>query len=266
MSIQDIIIQPDGEKIIYTNNFADQRVAIQLRLGSFSIASRITNVTDDILFISWERSAFIDVDGGSHRVVPGNPFPMARSVPDTMIPPQTSSELRIWPEGFWESPNKRKPILDYPYQTNWTGNIIGLKSKETSEYALFAKKYEDRTLGVVLCFNHPDDGDIYYHFNLKLDFAQGLETLQLSEGNLEGVSPAIVGLSFEKNKISDITAGSIAEEAGLTKGDCILEVNGKDFNTIEDLQGYIEERIFANRSVLLLFERDGKKDMATLKQ
>lgn len=266
MSIQDIILQPDGEKIIYTNKFADHRVAIQLRLSSFSIASRITNVTKDILFIAWDRSAFIDVDGCSHRVVPGTPFPMARSASNTMIPPQTSSEVRIFPEGFWEGQNKWKPILDYPYENNWTGSIIGIKSKETEEYALFAQKYEDRTLGMMLCFNHPDEGDVYYKFDLQLDFAKGLETLQLAEENLHVVSPAIVGLSFEKNRISDITAGSIAEEAGLTKGDCVLEVNGKDFNTIEDLKRYIEERISAKRSVLILFQRDGKLDMVTLKQ
>ena len=65
MSIQEIIIQPVGETIIYTNIFKNDTISIQLRLSYFAVATKISNLINDVMMVSWGKSAFVDVNGNS---------------------------------------------------------------------------------------------------------------------------------------------------------------------------------------------------------
>ena len=71
------------------------------------------------------------------------------------------------------------------------------------------------------------------------------------------------GLYLDGLKIKTIETGSPAEQSGLKLGDEITEINGRpaDEKTVKD----IDERLVAGRSVVIVYERGGDKDMVTLK-
>lgn len=274
LSVQEMIIQPHGEDIIHTNNFHDETMAFQFRLSWFCVRSKISNPTDNIMFVSWQKSAFVDVNGNSHKVVPGQTLviDITREVPDTMIPPHTSAQMDIYPHGFWKNNNDYKMILDYPFARNLFGVPVNISSKKSKEYHKFARKYSGQSLGLILCLTDGEGKDLYYNFKLNLDFDKGLEKYLASGGESEypGFSnekPAPnVGLSLESNVISEVKEGSLAEKAGLQKGDRIIEVNGKKIDKIENPEQYIKERATAGFSVMIMFDRSGITDLATLKQ
>lgn len=250
LSVQEMIIQSDGEDIIYTNIFHDETMAFQCRLSWFCVLGKISNPTDNVMFVSWRKSAFVDVNGNSHKVVPGQTLviDMTRDVPDTMIPPHTSAQIDIYPHGFWKNNNDYKMILDYPLSRNFLGAIMNIRSKKSKEYHKFARKYSGQNLGLILCLTDGDGKDLYYNFKLGLDFDKGLEKYLASGGESEHLGsptekPAPnVGLSLENSVINEVREGSLAEKAGLQKGDRIIEVNGKKIDKIENPEQYIKER------------------------
>lgn len=278
-SVQEVIFQPQGETRIYTNNFADGTIALQSRLSWYAVAAKISNVTNDVLFLSWNKSAFIDAQGISHRVAPGETMLLdqAREIPETMIPPKASIEILIYPSEFWTgNAGNSRTILEYPTATDFAGNVTGLLGKQTKAYATFAKKYEGRTISLMLSF-HPQNGsDIYYKFDMSLDFAKGVPANLLDNAAAAGSGqktaeqpvplPPAVGLTLDKELVAGVRSGSIAEKAGLAKGDRILEVNGKKSSEVENLLGLIEERVDSGSSVMVMYERAGKQDMAILKK
>ena len=71
------------------------------------------------------------------------------------------------------------------------------------------------------------------------------------------------GLSFDGFIIKAIEPGSLAEKAGLQPGDTIVEINGKsaDENALKN----IDVRLAAGRYVMITYERNGNKDLVTLK-
>ncbi|QTX31361.1 PDZ domain-containing protein [Aminithiophilus ramosus] len=67
--------------------------------------------------------------------------------------------------------------------------------------------------------------------------------------------------------IDGVEGDSMASEAGLAAGDVVLEVNGrstKDFDVI-GLRNYLENRAAQKSSVFLVYSRDGRSEMVTLK-
>ena len=71
------------------------------------------------------------------------------------------------------------------------------------------------------------------------------------------------GLAFDGVKISGVEPGSLADKAGFKEGDVLVEINGKPASAknLED----IDARLAAKRSVIITYERDGKKGVITLK-
>ncbi|HQK24438.1 MAG TPA: PDZ domain-containing protein [Synergistaceae bacterium] len=269
LSIQDFIIQRPDETRIYTNSFSDSKITIQLRLSWFSILARITNTTNDVQSVSWGKSAYIDVDGNSRKIVPGETLliDMSREIPDTVIPPRASTEIMIFPHGYWQGERKPwKMLLDYPYSSNLFGVPSGLKGKKTKSYSKFAQKYEGRSVGLMLCITTPGKEDFFYNLTLGLDFAKGIDApLKVEEENGD-VSPIVVGLTLKETTIEMITKNSLSEKVGLQRGDIILEVNGRSVSEIPNLQTYIEQRVLGGRSVMLTYERSGKQGVVTIKK
>jgi hypothetical protein len=72
------------------------------------------------------------------------------------------------------------------------------------------------------------------------------------------------GLYFEGNKITKIDENSIADSAGLKTGDLIIEIGAKPVDG--DLKKQIDQKLLAGRSVIVTYERDGNKDVLTMKQ
>ena len=74
---------------------------------------------------------------------------------------------------------------------------------------------------------------------------------------------SLSGLSFDGLEIKAVEPGSIAESAGLKPGDAIVEINGRpsDEKALKD----IDTRLAAGRSIMIEYERGGKRDITTLK-
>ncbi|MDO9509560.1 MAG: PDZ domain-containing protein [Thermovirgaceae bacterium] len=67
--------------------------------------------------------------------------------------------------------------------------------------------------------------------------------------------------------VDKVEPGSKASEAGLTALDVLLEVNGrptKEFE-VKDLQSYLEKKWSQKASILVVYSRDGKTELATIK-
>ena len=62
-------------------------------------------------------------------------------------------------------------------------------------------------------------------------------------------------------RVANVVPGSAAEEAGLAKGDCIRQINGRD---VKDLRGYAQllKEFKAGDRIVITFERDGKTEEA----
>lgn len=68
--------------------------------------------------------------------------------------------------------------------------------------------------------------------------------------------------------IKDIDSASIAADAGLVAGDRIVEVNGrpsKDFD-VNALQSYLANKSAQKSAIFLVYARDGKEHLVTLKE
>ena len=72
----------------------------------------------------------------------------------------------------------------------------------------------------------------------------------------------------QEGRVTEIEKGSLAEVAGLKSGDLILEVNAKpvDVGNLKAWLSDIDTRIDAGRSVMVLYERDSRRDLVTLKK
>lgn len=68
--------------------------------------------------------------------------------------------------------------------------------------------------------------------------------------------------------IDRIEPGSLAADAKLVKGDVIVEVNGRSTKEFEvsTLSTYLANKAAEGSSIMVIYKRDGKQDMVTLKQ
>ncbi|NLL36367.1 MAG: PDZ domain-containing protein, partial [Fretibacterium sp.] len=66
--------------------------------------------------------------------------------------------------------------------------------------------------------------------------------------------------------IEKVLADSLAEKSGFQANDEIMEINGKDASSIDNVQDYIEQRLDRGSSVMVLYQRGGKQDMIKLKK
>ena len=81
---------------------------------------------------------------------------------------------------------------------------------------------------------------------------------------MEGAEPfSPSGLLFDDHVISFTEPGAIGEQTGLQPGDKILSINGRPAD--EDSLNIIDERLTAGRSVMIEYERDGQRKIATLR-
>lgn len=276
LSIQEMIIQPPEATKIYTNNWSNDKFSLQLRLTWLGFLIRITNNTDQPMLLIWNRSAMVDVDGNSHRLIPGETrnIHKAQSVPETMIPPHTSyADLagvpELGPKYYPHSTTIEKYILllDYPLEYYWLGNIKGISSKTSKKYKDFARKYQGRNISMILCLSTNGE-DEYYKFNLSLDFYKTLDLIPTikADGTIEEPIKLSLGWEIDKRTVKMVTPDGIAEKAGLAKGDMILEINAKPILEIENLKTYIEDRYNDGRTVMLLVDSNGEQKMITLRK
>ena len=268
MSVQDLIIQPQGETTIYTNNWSNDKLSLQLRLTWIGCLIRVTNNTDQPMLLSWNKSAMVDIDGNSHRLMPGETRKLfsAQSIPETMIPPHTSYAPMAVADGYYvDNAVHYKLLLDYPTEKGLFGNIYSLSSKKSKKYMRFAQKYTNRNLSMILCLNI-NGQDEYYNFNLALDFYKSIGTTNADGTIEEPIKPIPLGWNIEQATIKSVTPDGMASKVGLAVGDVILEINGKAFAEVENPQQFIETRFAEGRTVMVLVSRDGNKKMITLKK
>ena len=269
MSVQEVIIQPAEETKIYTNNWSNDKLSIQIRLTWIGCLIRITNNTDQPMLLIWNKSAMVDIDGNSHRLVPGETrkIDSARSIPETMIPPHTSYPAMAVAVGYYfDNTAQYKFMLNYPCEIGFFGRLNFISNKKSKRYIKFAQKHVGRTLSMILCLNI-NDQDEYYNFNMALDFYKKIDEVAVSsDGTIDSPTVIPIGWELDGAKLKNINEGQAADKAGLTINDLILEINGRTFSEIDQPQQLIESRFSAGRTVMLLIDRDGDQKMITLKK
>ena len=89
--------------------------------------------------------------------------------------------------------------------------------------------------------------------------------LMRTSGLFPEMKPEIVSseMKMEGRIISSITRAGTADKAALKAGDIVLEINGKEVT--DNILSEIDARLSEGRAVILTIERDGIKDVATLK-
>jgi len=102
--------------------------------------------------------------------------------------------------------------------------------------------------------------DIDYYRYAPITYMVKVRDFQMEMANPKS---NLSGLSFDGLKVLSVEPGYIADQAGLKIGDTILEINGRpaDENALKN----IETRLAAGRTIMIKYERDGKRDMVTLK-
>ncbi|NLX67694.1 MAG: PDZ domain-containing protein [Bacteroidales bacterium] len=276
MSIQEMIIQPPDETKIYTNNWSNDKFSLQLRLTWIGFLIRLTNNTDQPMLLIWNRSAMVDENGNSHRLIPGETKNLhtAQSIPETMIPPHTNYAGLAGVPGFGPKYYPRSItiekyvfILDYPVEYDWLGNIRGLSSRKSKKYQDFARKYQGRNISMILCLNTEGE-DEYFKFNLALDFYKSVDLAPVinADGTIDESVKISFGWDINKGIIKIINPDGVAAKAGIIEEDMILEINAKPIIEIENPRTFIENRYNDGRTVMLLVNRNGEQKMITLKK
>lgn len=99
---------------------------------------------------------------------------------------------------------------------------------------------------------------------------EAVNQLPGSGNSRQKVLGIVLGQKNEKGfiVIDRIEPGSLAADAKLVKGDLIIEVNGRSTREFEvsTLSTYLANKAAEGSSILVLYERDGKQEMVTLKQ
>lgn len=75
-----------------------------------------------------------------------------------------------------------------------------------------------------------------------------------------------IGFELDQNLVKSVDEEGEAHKAGLLVGDTVIEINGKNFNDVDNPKEYINTRFEAGSSVMLLIDRNGKQKMIKLKK
>lgn len=95
---------------------------------------------------------------------------------------------------------------------------------------------------------------------LSIGFGFGLPTA-LPE-NLADLGPS-ARVSAEQTQIYMVSPSSPAEKAGLQAGDAILQIDGQSFNSLTEIQNYIDSK--KDQSIVLDLKRSGEEVKVTVK-
>jgi len=267
--VSQFIIQDPQETTIYTNNWSNEDFSLQFRLTWIGYMIRITNNTEEPLLLIWSKSAFVDVNGNSHRLMPGETrrIHAAQAIPETMIPPHASYAPMAVAEGYdIQKNNDLRLLLDFPLNHGLFGptGLAGIKSKA---YKTFAQKYQGREIALILCLNIRGT-DEYFKTTMPLEFDKKLYELPEADekGNVIGNIKIPIGFKLKDSTVCEIQENGIAAKAGIAKGDVILEINGRPIKEISDPQNFINSRFNDGRTVMVLCERGTARLMITLKK
>ncbi|MCC8183905.1 PDZ domain-containing protein [Cloacibacillus porcorum] len=93
-------------------------------------------------------------------------------------------------------------------------------------------------------------------------------------GDASAPAPKKIGLVLVKVEeqeyyTAEVEKGGEAEKAGLTSGTIVYEINGKVLNDMKDkreIENYIDTKWNAGSSLILLYDKDGTKEILTLKK
>jgi len=66
--------------------------------------------------------------------------------------------------------------------------------------------------------------------------------------------------------IEEVEIKSIAEKSGLKPGDKVVEINASPVDLSKPWLKDVDDRIQSGRSVMMVYERNGVRDLATLKR
>ena len=102
----------------------------------------------------------------------------------------------------------------------------------------------------------------------------GVQTCALPICDASAPAPKKIGLVLVKVEeqeyyTAEVEKGGEAEKAGLTSGTIVYEINGKVLNDMKDkreIENYIDTKWNAGSSLILLYDKDGTKEILTLKK
>lgn len=246
-------------------SYADAKVQLKTGFNRFSFLLRLTNQTDSPIVIDWNNVSIIDTTGVARRVCLGENTYITRNnvLPPTQVPPQATIEKVLFPLEFIRGIHDYIPLVDFPVKmVPFQGQQLDRNTK-TAVYKKFMANYDKKKLGLYLPLVFVD-GVENYTIQYQFDFSAAREAASVSKNaKTQTKETPNLGLIFSGTEVKEVKPDSLADKAGLRKGDTILEVNGRpaDSKNLQD----IETRLSSGRTVMLVYERDSKKDMVTLK-
>jgi regulator of sigma E protease len=115
--------------------------------------------------------------------------------------------------------------------------------------------------------------DYYLYFNPLTEKPVKIEYLRDGVENTITITPQwldnyMLGCSYNKTsktaKLDSVWEGYPLHEAGLTTGDAIVNINGNEFKTADDMAMYLDQNPLSKKTIELTYVRDGKRSTVTV--
>lgn len=268
-----------------SRTFSSERYTIFSQMAQNGFNIEVTNKSASPITIDWNRASIIEVGGNAERIVTGETSYASRfnPIPPAFIPPHSSKTTTLVPLKNIVSVGPYgvhiEPLINWPLKMGLLGPTAIETNKKSKIYRKFINSYNGIRLGVyfpMVVENQEKNISIFY----KFDFTEEIESIARMESiknqdseEAAAIEKPILGLIFggKTNEgtfpIENVAPGSLADKARLSKGDLIIEVDGRSLNSYDSqgLTSYLSKKISDGSSVFLTFSRNGNKDIAIIK-
>ena len=247
--------------------YMDERTSFTLSLNRSGLGIIFQNKTSLPIIIDWNAVSYLNIANAAQRIVLDDVTWATRNNPIgvTHIPPSASINRRIMPadnlgfrtrEHFGHRGIYVNDLLRWPI----VGGLFTVERLDTNPkskiYQDFCANYNGRKIGVYIPFQIGEK-IVSYTFFIQFNLPTSPKPID------DPISTKSSGLTFDGLTIKSVDPGSLAEKIGLKPGDVIIEVNARLAN--QEIVKDIDARLAAGRSVIITYERNGTKDMVTLK-
>lgn len=176
----DIVLNSANDNLINNeeNVYSDEELTISFDYYRGFIRVNITNNSDSVIFLMWNKSSFLNLVGetdtiirNNSRIIDGfNPSEVSTIFPGKKITDYiTTSDKYFWTDGYYNGQKYIEGTWNsigiFPYKTTTTSSY----SDEKNEYYLKLKKYyAEKEFKILFTLEKNNNKNLEYIFNLKI--------------------------------------------------------------------------------------------------